>query len=464
MPPGRTTKQILSSGILRFETSLDFSFFGTGRDLGQAKRLDDLVCDCIDSAISSLNSGRSPGITFSAGFVQFAKLLWSAQQRTLGRSLCSLLRAALPQLLDWGVEKDSWNAGRLQQRGVSLLDEGSATQGDDPATSATQLFQEVFECGMLGAPEFQFPRIAENRGDGAAFATLNAVIQILEYPIQTVAKEAPYAALARSHETDQEDGVGRLRPLHMTAPHTGARINAGRFARTLLQTSFLFCGTFTEVDFTTEAAQNYRRGDGRTPHGTPEGTSFFKHIRHVLPGLEVNIVMHFATNRAGTHVGRGGVGDNRLDVAAVAGEAGFAAISEITDVIDAAAGRNHLDQGTRDLIESDLAAQGVDLHVAVLHVGDSDRPVQGFNVDMGIGDVPNLNRGAGAFEGHVTAKFFGVQGTGAGVQRHAGIGWNQNFVFNATGAGIGPRQQVGNHLDTIPRHGVVHRSEEHTSA
>src|ERR1051325_3889504 len=133
MPPGRMTKRILSSGILRVETSLDFSFFGAGGDFCQAKRFADLGCDCVDVSTSGLNSGRSPGITFSACFVQFAKLLRSAQQRTFGRSLSSLLTAALPQFLDWGIEKDSWNAGRLQQRSVLFLDEGSATQRDDPA-------------------------------------------------------------------------------------------------------------------------------------------------------------------------------------------------------------------------------------------------------------------------------------------------------------------------------------------
>src|SRR5579864_396227 len=313
----------------------------------------------------------------------------------------------------------------------------------------------MFEGGVLGAAEFQFPRIAENRRDGAAFATLDAVIQILEYPIQTLAKEASYAALARSHEADQEDGVGGLRRLHTTAPHTGTRVIASRFARTLLQTSFLFCGTFTEVDFTTEAAQNYCGGDGGAPHGTPEGTSFFKHVRDVLPGLEVNIVVHFATNRAGTYVGRGGVGDDGLDVAAMAGEAVFAAIPKIASVIDAAARRNHLDQGTSDLIERDLAAQRIDLHVPVLHVSDSDGAVKGLNVDMGVGDVTNVNRCSGAFEGHVPAKFFGVQGAGTGVQSYAGIGWNQDFVFDAAGTRVGSRQEMGNHLDAITRYVVV---------
>src|SRR6476661_8224650 len=59
---------------------------------------------------------------------------------------------------------------------------------------------------------------------------------------------------------------------------------------------WLFFRAFSEVDFTTEAAQNDGRGDRSAPHGTPEGTSFFQHERSVLLGLKVNVVMDFATN------------------------------------------------------------------------------------------------------------------------------------------------------------------------
>ena len=116
----------------------------------------------------------------------------------------------------------------------------------------------------------------------------------------------------------------------------------------------LFCRAFSEVDFTIEAAQHHGRRDRSPPHGTPEGTSFFQDEGSVLLRLERDIVVHFAANRAGADVGRGGIRNDSFNVAAVAGQAVLAVVPKIPDVVDSAAGRNHLYQWTIHAVQSDV--------------------------------------------------------------------------------------------------------------
>ena len=68
--------------------------------------------------------------------------------------------------------------------------------------------------------------------------------------------------------------------------------------------------------------------------------------------------------------------------AAVAGQAVFAAVAEVADVVDAAAGRDDLHQWAGDAVQRNVTAQGVDFDVAVLHIGESDWAVQGFHVHV----------------------------------------------------------------------------------
>jgi len=119
------------------------------------------------------------------------------------------------------------------------------------------------------------------------------------------------------------------------------------------------------MDFTTEGAQHDCRRDCNAPHGTCEGTSLIDREIGVSFGLKRNIVEHFAANRAGADVGGSPLRNGGLDIAAVAGEAVFAAVAEIADVIDVAAGRNHLHQRTVHSGQSHFAAKRVDLDVAV---------------------------------------------------------------------------------------------------
>src|ERR1700746_3145536 len=95
---------------------------------------------------------------------------------------------------------------------------------------------------------------------------LDAIVQVFKDPIQPLPEGAAYAGLARSHKADEEDGSRPAipcRPQRTFRLRTRASLGARRFARTLLQTAgfflYLFCGAFSEVDFTTEAAQDYGR-------------------------------------------------------------------------------------------------------------------------------------------------------------------------------------------------------------
>src|SRR3954464_2125513 len=61
-----------------------------------------------------------------------------------------------------------------------------------------------------------------------------------------------------------------------------ARVRTLRPERFLGRSGFcfwLFVRAFSEVNFTTETAQDYGRGDSRAPHGTPEGTSLLQDER-----------------------------------------------------------------------------------------------------------------------------------------------------------------------------------------
>ena len=137
-----------------------------------------------------------------------------------------------------------------------------------------------------------------------------------------------------------------------------------------------------------------------------------------------------------------------------------------------AAGRNHLYQGSGYGVESDCTAQGVDFDMAILHVGESDRTIQGLHVNVGAGDVANLDGGGSAFEGYVAVKFLGAQRAGAGVQRDAGVSRDQNFVIHASGLGVGARQQVRLDFDAVADQVVVdldfvgreHRIDHHDVA
>ena len=100
------------------------------------------------------------------------------------------------------------------------------------------------------------------------------------------------------------------------------------------------------MDFTTEGSQYHGGRDRDATDGTREGTTFIESEVGVGLRLERNIVVDFSTNRAGADIGGSPLGNGGIDVATVAGKPIFSTIAEVTDIVDAAAGRDHLHQRT----------------------------------------------------------------------------------------------------------------------
>src|SRR5208282_1414308 len=148
--------------------------------------------------------------------------------------------------------------------------------------------------------------------------------------------------------------------------------------------SLLFFGAFSEVNFTTERAQHYGGGYCHSAHGTCKGTSLVDGKPGVIFWLQGDVVVHFSAHGAGAHVSRGPFRDGGFDIAAVAGQPVFAAVAEVADVVDSAAGRNHLHQRAIHAAHGNVPAQGVHLNVPVLDVVQIHGAVHGFHVNVSI--------------------------------------------------------------------------------
>ena len=79
--------------------------------------------------------------------------------------------------------------------------------------------------------------------------------------------------------------------------------------------------------------------------------------------------MHFTADGAGTHICGSAVWHNRFNVTTMASKAVITVIAEISDVADSTAGGHNLDQRAIDAAKRYIAAEGVDLNVPVLNVG-----------------------------------------------------------------------------------------------
>src|ERR1700677_1175172 len=119
----------------------------------------------------------------------------------------------------------------------------------------------------------------------------------------------------------------------------------------------LFFRAFSELNFTTEGSQNYGRRDGHSAYRTCEGTSLVERERGVSFGLEGDIVVNFTADGAGADVGRSPFRNRGFNISTMAGQAIFAAVAEVANVIDSAAGRNHLHQRPVHAVERNFTAQ-----------------------------------------------------------------------------------------------------------
>src|SRR2546422_5054653 len=72
-----------------------------------------------------------------------------------------------------------------------------------------------------------------------------------------------------------------------------------------------------------------------------------------------------------------------------------------------------------------------------MDVGQRHWAIQRLDVHMGIADVAYIHVGGSAFQNYIAAKLFSMQRTGSGMQGHAGVDRDQDFVIHASGIGGG---------------------------
>ena len=68
-----------------------------------------------------------------------------------------------------------------------------------------QFLEHLAQGCVLGLSKCSFPRNAKDFRDGSAFPLHNSVVQIFKEPVQVPRQGATYAALAGSHEADEEN-------------------------------------------------------------------------------------------------------------------------------------------------------------------------------------------------------------------------------------------------------------------
>ncbi len=150
--------------------------------------------------------------------MQLVKPFARCEQWPFGIPFAGLLLAALPQLLYRGVQEYGRNSGRLQPCRVSRLHEGTTSQGDDFRGSIPRFLKSLSQRSMLGPPESRLSGMTENLCHGAALVQFDAIVQILESPIQPPRQHPAHGAFARTHIADQKyrtagDLRGRSRTL-----------------------------------------------------------------------------------------------------------------------------------------------------------------------------------------------------------------------------------------------------------
>src|SRR2546425_2914785 len=72
-----------------------------------------------------------------------------------------------------------------------------------------------------------------------------------------------------------------------------------------------------------------------------------------------------------------------------------------------------------------------------MDVGQRHWAIQRLDVHMGIADVAYIHVGGSALQNYIATKLFSMQRTGSGMQGHAGVDRDQDFVIHASGIGGG---------------------------
>jgi hypothetical protein len=139
---------------------------------------------------------RRAAIGGKAFFIKLRKLFASLPQWTLG----GIGGAAPPELVGRCIEE---NCGPVTKKvPILLLDEGATAEGDDGIP--LQGVQQMLEGGRFGGTESWFSGGPEYLGHSLFLAGGDALIEIREIPIETTGESLAYAALSRSHESDEK--------------------------------------------------------------------------------------------------------------------------------------------------------------------------------------------------------------------------------------------------------------------
>src|SRR5712691_8201358 len=81
-----------------------------------------------------------------------------------------------------------------------------------------------------------------------------------------------------------------------------------------------------------------------------------------------------------------------------------------------------------------------------MDVGQRHWAIQRLDVHMGIADVAYIHVGGSALQNYIATKLFSMQRTGSGMQGHAGVDRDQDFVIHASGIGGGAGEKVRNDI------------------
>jgi hypothetical protein len=110
-------------------------------------------------------------------------MLQTAKKWPVGRRFAGLPAATLPQLFYGCVQENYWHARRFKQFSVARLDKSAASQRYYPCLRVNSL-EHVLQRAAFGTPESWLTGLAKYLGDSAAFAALDAIVQIFKNPIQ----------------------------------------------------------------------------------------------------------------------------------------------------------------------------------------------------------------------------------------------------------------------------------------
>src|SRR5581483_163900 len=204
-------------------------------------------------------------------------------------------------------------------------------------------------------------------------------------------------------------------------PHSGSWVGL------MAERARIRFSAFLEVDFTTHGEQLNRRGG--FVHGACEGTPCLYHEGGVFR-FEGEIVLDLALFRTGAYVERSVRRSRSFDVAGMAAEHVNPGIAEIAVVANLSAGGIDLHQRPVHRGHDYISADGGHFDVTVVDICQRDWTIEGLNMDMRVGDIPQADIRGRSFYRNVALQFLGSQRPGCSVKGDRGLDRNLDVVFD----------------------------------